>query len=289
MQKSFIHYLFLHICLVCIVSSGLQAQTVNEPKNNPADWSKPYEPFRIAGNLYYVGTYDLASYLIVTEKGNILINTGLADSGPQIKRNIEKLGFTYSDLKILLTTQAHWDHLGAMASIKQQTGAEFWVDAADAPEVRSGGATDYELGSLGVSFAPIVPDKLLKDKDIIQLGTTRLTLLHHPGHTKGSCSYMLEVKDEKRSYTVLIANIPTIITSRKFAEIKEYPHIKKDLARSLTAMQGLQFDLWVASHASQFNLHSKRKAGDAYNPEAFTGRADYDRALENVWKVYKEK
>lgn len=89
MTKRFIHYLFLYTFLLCTVSSGLRAQTVNEPKNNPADWSKPYEPFCIAGNLYYVGTYDLASYLIVTEKGNILINTGLADSGPQIKRNIE--------------------------------------------------------------------------------------------------------------------------------------------------------------------------------------------------------
>lgn len=200
-----------------------------------------------------------------------------------------KLGFAYNDLKILLTTQSHWDHLGAMAAVKKETGAAFWVHAGDAPEVRSGGATDYELGSLGVTFAPIVPDKLLKDKDIIELGTTRLTLLHHPGHTKGSCSYMLDVKDEKRSYSVLIANIPTIITSRKFAEIKEYPGIKQDVANSLTAMQALQFDLWVASHASQFNLHTKRKTGDACNPEAFAGRADYDRALENVWKVYREK
>ncbi len=279
------------IVLFCILLAGniTLGQVVSEPKNNPAEWSTPYEPFRIAGNLYYVGTYDLASYLIVTEKGHILINTGLADSRPLIKQNIEKLGFRYNDLKILLTTQAHWDHLGAMAAIKKETGAAFWVNAADAPEVQSGGTTDYELGGLGVSFAPIVPDRILKDKDIIQLGETRLVMLHHPGHTKGSCSYMLTVQDDKRSYRVLIANIPTIITSRRFSEIKEYPAIKKDLAYSLKAMEALEFDIWVASHASQFHLHSKRQEGASYDPQAFAGRTDYDRALQNVWKVYRQK
>lgn len=281
-----IRYLFL---LICFISLQINAQTVKEPKNNPENWSKSYEPFRIAGNLYYVGTYDLAAYLIVTDKGNILINTGLANSASQIKKNIEKLGFRYKDLKILLTTQAHFDHLGAMAVIKKETGAQFWVDADDAAEAKSGGATDYELSDLGVSFAPIVPDKLLKDQDLIQLGNTQLTLLHHPGHTKGSCSYMLEVKDDTRTFKVLIANIPTIIISRTFAEVKEYPGIQKDVANSLTAMKNLQFDIWVASHASQFNMHSKRKPGDAYNPDVFADRAGFDRALENVWKVYNEK
>ncbi|MCC6289675.1 MAG: subclass B3 metallo-beta-lactamase [Chitinophagaceae bacterium] len=286
-MKQFTAYVLIIISLH--FTPGLHAQKVNEPKNNPADWSKPYEPFRIAGNLYYVGTYDLASYLIVTGKGNILINTGLAASRSQIKKNIERLGFKYRDIKILLTTQAHWDHMGAMAAIKKETGAQFWIDAADAPEVKSGGATDYELAYIGVSFAPIVPDRLLNDKDVIQLGDTKLILLHHPGHTKGSCSYMLDVTDENRSYKVLIANIPTIIISRKFAEVKEYPDIKTDIANSLTAMKDLQFDIWVASHASQFGLHQKRKPGDAYDPLIFSDRKGYDRALENVWKAYKEK
>lgn len=278
--------ILLILCGCCFQS---EAQVVNEPRYNAELWSKPYAPFRIAGNLYYVGTYDLASYLIVTSEGNILINTGLAGSRSQIKNNIEKLGFKYKDLKILLTTQAHWDHMGAMAEIKKETGAQFWVDALDAPEVQSGGATDYELSALGVSFAPIAPDKLLNDKDIIQLGATKLVLLHHPGHTKGSCSYMLDVADDNRNYKVLIANIPTIITDRKFVEVKEYPSIKEDVTYSLTAMKELQFDIWVASHASQFNLHKKRKPGDTYNPLIFADRKGYDEALENVWKVYRQK
>ena len=280
-----------YILIICCLhfTSTLHAQKVNEPQNNPADWSKPYEPFRIAGNLYYVGTYDLSAYLIVTNKGNILINTGLANSHSQIKKNIETLGFKFSDIKILLITQAHWDHMGAMAAIKNETGAQFWVDAADAPEVNSGGATDYELSYIGMSFAPIKPDRLLNDKDDIVLGDSKLTILHHPGHTKGSCSYMLNVTDEKRSYKVLIANIPTIITSRKFSEVKEYPNIKEDVANTLHAMKALHFDIWVASHASQFALHQKRKPGGAYKPMIFADREGYDKALENVWKVYREK
>jgi metallo-beta-lactamase class B len=286
-MKKFTGYIFIIISMH--VFPNLYAQKVTEPKNNPQDWSKPYEPFRIAGNLYYVGTYDLASYLIVTSRGNILINTGLADSYTIIKKNIEKLGFRYSDIKILLTTQAHFDHLGALAAIKKETGAQFWIDAADAQVAKDGGSSDYELRRLGVSFAPITPDKLLKDKDVIALGDTRLVLLHHPGHTKGSCSYMLDVKDNNRTYKVLIANIPTIITERKFAEVKEYPSIKEDYAYTLNAMKHLKFDIWVASHASQFNLHKKHIPGTHYNPDVFADRSGYDKALEDVYKVYQEK
>lgn len=100
---------------------------------------------------------------------------------------------------------------------------------------------------------------------------------------------MLDVADENRTYKVLIANIPTIITDRKFAEVKEYPKIKEDVAYSLTAMKDLQFDIWVASHASQFDLHEKRKPGDMYNPLMFADRKGYEEALENVWKVYQQK
>src|SRR5688572_5464224 len=107
------------------------SQQIHEPELNKPEWSAAYQPFRIAGNLYYVGTYDLASYLITTAQGNILINTGLAASAPMIKTNIEALGFKFADTKILLTTQAHFDHMGAMAVIKKMTGAKMMVDAGD--------------------------------------------------------------------------------------------------------------------------------------------------------------
>ena len=108
-------------------------------------WSKPYEPFRIAGNLYYVGTYDLACYLIATPKGHVLINSGLAESVPMIRKNVEALGFKISDIKILLTTQAHYDHVAGLAEIKQLTGAKMMVQEADAQVLADGGSSDFVL------------------------------------------------------------------------------------------------------------------------------------------------
>jgi len=282
--------LFHNIGLVAVLSISItvNAQKINEPRTT-AEWVATYQPFRIAGNLYYVGTYDLACYLITTKKGNILINTGLAASESQIISNIETLGFKFSDTKILLTTQAHYDHMGAMAAIKQSTGAQMMVDEKDAEVLASGGSSDYELGHYGTSFKPVKPDRLLHDGDTIRLGDIQLVMLHHPGHTKGSCSFLLTVKDDQRSYKVLIANMPTIVTDKKFTEITAYPGIAGDYAYTFKAMKNIKFDLWLASHANQFKLHDKHKPGDAYNPAAFIDQAGYDTALSDLQKQYNEK
>ncbi|MEP7252202.1 MAG: subclass B3 metallo-beta-lactamase [Ginsengibacter sp.] len=287
MTKSFLRNIFL-IVFTSVISLSLTAQDVKEPRVVP-EWERSYQPFRIAGNLYYVGTYDLACYLITTSKGNILINTGLASSAKQIKNNIESLGFKVSDTKILLTTQGHYDHMGAMAAIKKMTGARLMVDEKDADALASGGSSDYEMGKYGVSFQPAKPDRLLHDGDIVELGEMKLLMLHHPGHTKGSCSYLLTVKDNDLSYKVLIANLPSIITDRKFNAITAYPTIAEDYAYTLKAMKNISFDIWVASHASQFGLHEKHKPGDRYNPEAFRDQKGYDAALAALQKQYDDK
>ncbi|MBS1509958.1 MAG: subclass B3 metallo-beta-lactamase [Bacteroidetes bacterium] len=265
------------------------AQDIKEPKPGSAEWTQDFIPFRIAGNLYYVGTYDLACYLVVTDKGNILINTGLASSAEQIKKNITTLGFKYTDIKILLTTQAHYDHVGAMAAIKKETGATFMADAADIETLQNGSETDYAMGGKGKLFVPITVDRSLKNKSVIKLGDTRLTLLHHPGHTKGSCSYLFTTKDSSKSYRVLIANMPSIIIDTPFAAVNNYPAIAKDYAYTLKSLKALHFDIWVASHASQFDLHSKYHPGDVYNPMAFADQKGYDEELESLQKAYDEK
>ena len=270
------------------ILSFAAAQEIKEPKTT-TEWTATYRPFRIAGNLYYVGTYDLACYLVTTTKGNILINTGLAASFTQIKNNIETLGFKFSDTKILLTTQVHYDHVGAMAEIKKSTGAQLMVDEKDADVMITGGSSDYELGKYGTSFKPVKPDRLLHDGDTIQLGSMKLVMLHHPGHTKGSCSFLFTVTDDKRSWRVLIANMPTIVTDKPFTEINSYPDIAKDYAYTFKAMKNITFDIWLASHASQFNLHTKHKPGDAYDPGVFIDRAGYDAALSDLQKQYDKK
>ncbi|MEO6187702.1 MAG: subclass B3 metallo-beta-lactamase [Ginsengibacter sp.] len=271
-----------------LFSVSANAQKVKEPATR-AEWTQSYQPFRIAGNLFYVGTYDLACYLITTPQGNILINTGLAGSEEQIKKNIQSLDFKFSDIKILLTTQAHYDHVGAMASIKNSTGARFFADEKDADVLATGGRSDYEMGKYGTSFQPVKPDRLLRNGDTIRLGGTELIMLHHPGHTKGSCSFLFTASDKKRSYKVLIANMPSIIVDKPFRSVKGYREIARDYEYTLRAMKNISFDIWVASHASQFNMHSKHKPDDPYNPAAFVDQAGYDATLGDLQKQYEEK
>jgi metallo-beta-lactamase class B len=269
--------------------SFAQKQQVHEPNFTQPAWTQPFEPFRIAGNLYYVGTAELGCYLVATPAGNILINTGIGSSRKMIQQNIEKLGFRLSDIKILLTTQVHYDHVGAIAEIKKLTGAKLMVDAADAPVLEDGGNSDYEYGGHGWLFQPAKVERLLHNNDTISLGGTTLTALHHPGHTKGSCSFMVTVQDKDRSYKVLIANLPTIVTDRKLNNVPNYPGISKDYVYTLKSMRGLTFDLWVASHASQFDLDVKHKPGAAYNPSAFADRKGYDELLDELQKSYEKK
>jgi metallo-beta-lactamase class B len=277
------------VALFLLIFACTDAQKVVEPAAINPDWTKSYTPFRIAGNLYYVGTYDLACYLLVTPQGNILINTGVASSGAVIKNSIQTLGFKLSDTKILLTTQAHYDHVGAMAEIRGQTGARFMVNEKDADVMRDGGRSDYVFGGETSSFQPVTVDKVLKDYEVLAIGDVKLTVLHHPGHTKGSTSYLITLRDEQREYRVLIANMPSIVVNKRFSEVSAYPDIASDYANTFTAMKKITFDLWLSSHASQFGLHEKRKSGDGYNPDAFNDRTGYDKALSDLEKSYKDK
>jgi metallo-beta-lactamase class B len=154
--------------------------------------------------------------------------------------------------------------------------------------VKDGGSSDYALGGQAPSYAPVNADRLLRDGDTIHLGNMHLVMLHHPGHTKGSCSFLFETKDEQRSYKVLIANMPTIVTEKSFTKISTYPNVAADYAYTLAAMKKLSFDIWLASHASQFNMHGKRKPGDPYNPAAFIDQKGYGKSLEELQKQYDE-
>ena len=265
------------------------AQITTTASSRPENWSKPYEPFRIAGNLYYVGTDELGCFLITTPRGHILINTGAPGSAPLIYSSVQALGFKFSDIKILLATHAHLDHVGGMAEIKKITGAKMMIDAADAPVLADGGNSDYEFGGKGSLFEPVKADSLLHDHDTIKFGGMQLIMLHHPGHTKGACSFLFDVKDEHRTYRVLIANMPTVLDEAKLPGMPTYPNVGKDYAYTLKAMKNLKFDIWVASHASQFGLHEKHKPGTAYRPEAFHDQKGYGLMIDDLQKDYLKR
>lgn len=278
----------LALILFLLRISPACAQQTASAVNTNSEWTQPFEPFRVAGNLYYVGTYDLACYLITTPEGNILINTGLAESVPMIRRNIESLGFDFSDIKILLTTQAHFDHVAGMAEIKKNTGAKMMVHEGDAQVMEDGGKSDFLFGG-SYTFPPVVIDRKLQDRDTISLGDAKVVVLHHPGHTKGATSFMLDVSDDKRSWRVLIVNMPSILPQTRLSGMASYPRVGKDYAYTLEALRKLEFDVWVASHASQFRLHDKRKPGDKYHPEAFIDRPGYEASVNTIRREYDKR
>jgi metallo-beta-lactamase class B len=279
--------IFFFTALLGTVSFSF-CQTIAPPPLSNPEWTKPYEPFRIAGNLYYVGTYDLACYLITTGDGNILINTGLTESVPMIRKNIETLGFNYNDIKILLTTQAHFDHVAGIAEIKKDTGAKLMANEADVQVLTDGGSSDFLFGGVS-TFMPVTVDRILHDHDTIALGKTKITILNHPGHTKGSSSYLMDVSDEKKTWRVLLVNIPSILPQTRLSGMPAYPNVGQDYAYTLKTLQTLQFDLWIASHASQFQMHDKRKPGDQYNPQAFADRPGYEASINAIKRDYERR
>ena len=287
-------FVFLaNVVFLAFSAVGQKAIVQNAPTHTPLprlsiqpSWVRDYPPFRIAANLYYVGSEELACYLITTPDGDVLVNTGVAGSDTMIRRHVEALGFHLSDIKILLTNQAHFDHVGGMAEIKNRTKARFMVDKGDAEVVADGGNSDFIFGGKGPLFEPIKADRLLQDLDTVRLGSMEILVLHHPGHTKGSCSFLFTVRDETREYRVLIANIPTILDETSFPTMPTYPGVMKDYAYTLDTMPRLQFDLWFAAHAGQFGLLKKHHPGDPYNPMAFADRPGFDAALAEQQKVF---
>ena len=263
-------------------ATGAVAQTNEE-------WRRPTPAVRIVGNVYWVGTYDLSSYLIATDEGHILINTGLGDSAPLIRKSVESLGFRFADIRLLLTTHAHGDHVAAIAAIKKTTGARLLVHEGDAAVMEDGGMSDFRFGGSKPSFEPVHVDQRLKDGDDIRLGSTVLRLHHHPGHTRGASSFTLTAHDGGRDYRVLIANMPSINPGVKLAGMPGYATIGADYARTFERLKAIDFDLWLASHASQFGLHRKAPAGTPYDPTRFVDPTGYRAALDRLERLYREQ
>ena len=251
----------------------------------PEGWSQPFPGHRVIGNLYAVGTYDLGVFLITSDEGHILVNTALEDSVPLIRRNVESVGFRFEDIKILLQMQAHWDHTAALAEIKQITGAQMWATEDDAPVLEDGGFSDPHFGGR-VSFKPVKVDKIINDGEVIELGTTKLTVIDTPGHTAGSSSYSMSVRENGREYSVVIANMGTINQGKKLVVDPTYPGVAEDFAKTFERQKAMQVDVWVAAHGSQYGLHSKYRPGQAYSPDTFVDPEGFLAAVERLENLY---
>jgi metallo-beta-lactamase class B len=222
---------------------------------NP-DWTEPFPPFHIAGNLYYVGSKGLANYLITTPQGNILINSDMEANVPMIEASIEKLGFNFKDTKILLISHAHWDHDAGSAMIKERTGATYMVMDADVSVVESGGKTDFAYGNTAV-YRPAKVDRVLHDGDEVKLGGTVLVAHLTPGHTKGCTTWTMTVTDRGKTYDVVIVGSPNVNPGYKLVDNTAYPQIADDYERMWRVLKSLPCDIFLGAHGSYFGLEAK--------------------------------
>jgi metallo-beta-lactamase class B len=234
--------------------------------DDPPDWSAPLAPFQIADNLYYVGSRELAAYLVATPKGNILINANLASSPPLIRVSIEKLGFRWSDTKILLNSQAHSDHMAGAAVILAQTHAENMVMEGDADVVESGGRTDFNAKSDQFqTFASTHVDRVLHDGDTVTLGGISLTANKTAGHTRGCTTWTLRSHLPGEPMATL-RNIVIVGAASFWSDFHlvdhpkhpaSYPGIATDFRHTFATLRALPCDVFLGSHGSYFNLLGK--------------------------------
>jgi metallo-beta-lactamase class B len=235
---------------------------------NP-EWTTNHAPFRVIGNVYYVGSQDLASYLITTPQGLILINSNLPSSVPQIRKNVEALGFHFNDVKILLISHGHWDHAAGSAEIKRLTGAKYIVMDADVPLVESGGKDDFQYGAEAGSHFPVTKvDRVLHDGDEVKLGGVVLVAHKTPGHTKGCTTWTMKVREDTKTYNVVIVGSPNVNTGYKLVGNATYPTIAQDYELTFRTLNGLPCDVFLGAHGSYFGMEAKfprMKAGGA-NP-----------------------
>lgn len=273
---------------VLSLAGGVFAQTNPAPPKpapanpTPAEWSERFPPHRMIGNIHYVGSRGLASYLITTPAGHILINSNLKTSVPLIQESIEKLGFRFHDVKILLLSHAHFDHDAGSAEIVKLTGAKYMVMDGDVGVVESGGKSDFHYGNdRALRYPATKVDRVLHDGDQVILGDTVLTAHKTAGHTRGCTTWSLKVKEAGSSYDVVIVGSPNVNPGYKLVNNRSYPEIADDYARGFRMLKSLPCDVFLGAHGSYYEMEAKHARLNAGGVNPYVDRAGYkDYVLE---------
>jgi metallo-beta-lactamase class B len=268
------------IVFLLAFAGGLWAQS--------PEWTEPFPAHKIADNLYYVGSKGLASYLITTPEGNIIVNSSLESSVPMIRASVEKLGFKFSDTKILLISHAHWDHDAGSAALKKTTGAQYMVMDADVPVVESGGKEDFQYwNQRSTQYPPAKVDRVLHDGDQVKLGGVTLTAHKTPGHTKGCTTWTFQTTDRGKTYNVVIIGSPNVNAGYRLVNNTRYPGIAKDYETTFRVLKSLPCDIFLGAHGDYYGLlakYPKLKAGGA-NP--FIDPAGYKAYVANREQAFR--
>ena len=242
----------------------------------------PVEPFRIAGNVYYVGAAEVTSYLVTTKAGHILIDAGFEETAPLIRANVEKLGFKVRDIRILLNTQAHYDHAGGLSAMKAATGATFMAMDREVPLLARGGLGDPQFGDR-FPYPPMEAERILRDGDRVSLGGTTLTARLTPGHTPGCTTWTMTARERLRKYDVVVMCSASVPAGYQLVGNAKYPNAADDYRRTFSLLDEMHADVFLAAHGSMFDLLKKidrMRAGEKPNPfvdpaalKAYTDRA----------------
>lgn len=246
------------------------------------EWSKPVEPRRIIGNIYYVGSNMIGSFLIVTPAGNILLDTGHAQMLPQVEANIQKLGFKVQDVKILLNSHAHFDHCGGFAEFKRQTGAKVVASKLDGELMMRGGKGDFVWGD-ELAYEPVKPDRTIGDGDLVELGGVQLTAHLTPGHTKGCTSWSMRTSDGGRDFDVLFVCGLTV-SPYKLTNNDQYPNIVQDVRGTLQKLRGMHADVMLAPHGFWYDFEGKAARQKPGAPNPFVDPIELQRHVTEMEK-----
>ena len=254
------------------------------------DWTEPFPAFRIAGNLYYVGSKGLANYLITTPRGHILINSDLETNVPLIRASIESLGFKFTDVKILLISHAHYDHSAGSNMIKKLTGAKYMVMEGDVPVVESGGKSDFQYGNDPAQlYPPTKVDRVLRDGEQVKLGDAVLTARLTPGHTKGCTTWTMKVTESGKTYDVVIVGSPNVNPGYKLVGNLVYPGIADDFERTFQVLKLLPCDYFLGAHGSYFDLETKYPQLKAGASTAFIDPAGYKNYVADRERAFRRE
>ena len=256
----------------------LMLAAVAAAQGNP-DWHASFPAFKIAGNLYYVGTADLAVYLVRTPQGNIVINSDFAEDVPTVRKSIEQLGFKYSDTKIVLISHAHGDHDGGVGIIQKDTGARVMVMEGD--------VADVESKAPGRPGAKV--DRVLHDGDTVELGGSTLTAKLTPGHTKGCTTWTMQVEESGRKLNAVIIGSPNVNAGYVLVGNTSYPTITTDYEKTFKVLKSLPVDLFLGAHGAYFGMKAKyerMKNGDA---KAFIDPAGYKAYVDERESAFRKE
>ena len=256
------------ICLWGQVSSSAQAA-----------WNRPVKPFRMIGNVYYVGAAGVSSFLVNTGEGLVLIDGGFAETAPQIERNVAALGFHMKDVKYLLSSHAHYDHCGGLAALKRASGAQLVASRRDSQALITGHQLSYGPGQGEAHFPRVKVDRVIDDGALVSLGNTTLTAHLTPGHTPGCTTWTMPVKANGKTYQAAI-DCSTTVAGNQLVDNSKYPQIVSDYRHSFALLSALPCDVFLAPHPWFFDLEDKRKQLDAGKKDAFVDPSELRRFVQ---------